>query len=276
MRFAYFPGCKIARHLPEYGAGVEAVCSVLGIELAPLEFACCGWPLRDESYFASVYSAAYNLALAGQEGLAIMTPCKCCFGQLKHAQARLRSSPKLAAEVRRHLALDGLRPGQPEVHHLLSILGDDAVLQAVGKNVVSPLTGFKAACHYGCHALRPSSVTGFDDPLNPTVFERVVASLGAEAVPWDLRLECCGHPVLERDREISLGLMEAKLSSARAAGADAVVTACTYCQMQFDTERKRLPAEHVLQNAPQAVLITQLMSRAFGLSISGSKDVNSA
>ena len=94
MKLAYFPGCKIPHHLPGYGKGVEAVCSALGLELVPLEFNCCGWPLRDESFLASMFSAARNLALAGQRGLPILTPCKCCFGQLKQAQYQMERWPR--------------------------------------------------------------------------------------------------------------------------------------------------------------------------------------
>ena len=34
MKYAYFPGCKIAHHLPAHGKSVEAVCARLDIDLA--------------------------------------------------------------------------------------------------------------------------------------------------------------------------------------------------------------------------------------------------
>ena len=254
MKFAYFPGCKIPHHLPRYGEETMAVCRALGLELIPLEFNCCGWPLRDQSHAASMFSAARNLALAGRAGLSILTPCKCCFGQLKQAGAVLIESAELAGEVKRLLALAGLKPASPEVWHLITALDRGVGAGVIESRVERPLEGLKVACHYGCHALRPSRVTGFDDPFDPTVFERLVRALGAEPVPWDLRLECCGYPLREKDPKMSRALMNAKLSSARAAGADVVATACTYCQMQFETARD-MPA----------VLITSLISAALGL-----------
>jgi|GEM_PF-2815163 len=42
-----------------------------------------------------MFSAARNPALAAELGLDILTPCKYCFGTLKHAQERLARDIKL-------------------------------------------------------------------------------------------------------------------------------------------------------------------------------------
>ncbi|WP_243546639.1 CoB--CoM heterodisulfide reductase iron-sulfur subunit B family protein [Pseudodesulfovibrio tunisiensis] len=266
MKYAYFPGCKVAHHLPQYGLSVESVCRALDIELVHIEFNCCGWPVRHESFEASIYSAARNLALAEDAGLSILTPCKCCFGSLKHAVSRLAHGGRLAGGTAELLDRDGLSlPDRPEVFHLLTVLAKHVGIDTLRGRVSRPLAGLAVACHYGCHALRPGDVTGFDDPLAPTIFERVVAALGAEPVNWDLRLECCGHPLRGRDDVISEALMRRKLEDAQTAGAQIVATACTYCQMQFDTERDRLDWRDPLRSAPPAVLISQLVGLALGL-----------
>lgn len=271
MRHAYFTGCKIPHHLPEYGAAVEAVCAHLGIELVRLEFSCCGWPVRHESETASVFAAARNLALAARAGLPVMTPCKCCFGNLKYSQHRLDEDSALAAEVRGLLAEEGLElpAGPVPVAHLLNVVDREVGAEALRAGTVRPLSGVKVACHYGCHALRPGNVTGFDDPLAPTVFERLMAALGAEPVHWDLRLECCGHPLRGRDDAISTALMRKKLENAAGAGADVVATGCTYCQLQFDRGRDALGEGDPLRSGPPAVLAAQLMALALGLDTQG-------
>ena len=58
--------------------------AALGVRLVKLPFNCCGNPSRGKNLEVSVFSAIKNLALARKYGLDIMTPCKCCFGQLKH------------------------------------------------------------------------------------------------------------------------------------------------------------------------------------------------
>ena len=266
MNYAYFPGCKIPYHLPEYGASVENVCRALAIGLEKIEFTCCGWPLRHRSFEASMFSAARNLALAAQEGLDILTPCKCCFGNLKHAQERLGRDEKLMDLVSGKLEEEGLKlERKVQVKHLLTVLDQDVGEKILRQKTVAPLTGTTIACHYGCHALRPSSVTGFDDPFAPTIFERIMESLGATTINWDLRLECCGYPLRGRDDIISEELMRKKLEDVRTSGADIMATACTYCQMQFGQERAKMPADDPLHTAPEAVLFTQLIEKALGL-----------
>lgn len=258
MTFAYFPGCKIAHHLPAYGRSVEAVCDRLGIGLNKPEFTCCGHPVRHESRDASVYSALRNLALAANLGLDILTPCKCCFGNFQHARHQALHDEKLKHRMNVLLEREGLAfPEAVRVRHLLQVL-DDASATVAGA-VSRPLRGLKVACHYGCHALRPEGITRFDDPLSPTIFERIVSLTGATPLPWELRLECCGHPLRGRDERISDLLMARKTASARAAGADVLATACTYCQLQFGRENggssERIPA----------VLFSQILGLALGL-----------
>jgi len=266
MRYAYFPGCKIPYHLPQYGTSVRAVCEALDVELVDVEFNCCGYPVRHESELASLFSAVRNFALAERAGLPLLTPCKCCFGNLKYAAARMAEHQDMAREVERLLAREGLPlPEKMEVYHLLTVLDCYVGGEALEKRVVAPLSGVKAACHYGCHALRPGNVTAFDDPLAPTVFERVVTALGVETVDWDLRLECCGHPLRGRDEVIAESLMRRKLESADSTGADILVTACTYCQLQFDVERDRLPFNSPWRRMVPAVLVSQLIGLALGL-----------
>lgn len=266
MKFAYFPGCKIPHHLAEYGSSVEAVCAALDIELVKPDFNCCGWPVRHENELASIYSAVRNFAIAEQAGLPIMTPCKCCFGNLKYAAHRLAEEEILAARVADLLSKDGLAmPQSMDVSHLLTILHEQVGAEFLRRRTATPLTGVKVACHYGCHALRPGNVTGFDDPLAPTLFEKVIEALGAETVEWDLRLECCGHPLRGRDDTVSSALMRKKLDDAESAGADIIATACTYCQLQFDRERGGLPMTDPAYKAPPAVLVTQLIGTALGL-----------
>lgn len=254
MRYAYFPGCKIAHHLPAHGKSVEAVCQRLGIGLVREEFACCGYPVRHESQDASVFSALRSLALAQRLGLDLMTPCKCCFGNFQHARHQTAQDENLMQRMKNLLADEGLPfPETVRARHLLQVLDDS--LEAVAVAVTRPLRSLRLACHYGCHALRPGGITHFDDPLAPTVFERVAAVTGAEPLPWELRLECCGYPLRGRDEAISDLLMAKKQAAAGASGADLLVTACTYCQLQFGRDGGGIPA----------VLFPQLLGLTLGL-----------
>ncbi len=258
MKYAYFPGCKIAYHLPSHGQSVEAVCARLGIELLKPEFSCCGYPVRHESRDAAVYSALRNLSLAQTLGRDILTPCKCCYGNFQHARHQAARDENLKHRMNALLKREGLPfPETVRLRHLLQVL--DEASETVAGAVLRPLRGLGVACHYGCHALRPENITHFDDPLAPTIFERAVALTGATPLSWELRLECCGYPLRGRDERISGLLMDKKMASARAAGADVLATACTYCQLQFGREKQKDSAR------VPAVLFAQLLGLALGL-----------
>ena len=188
MKLLYFPGCKLEQHLPAYDAATRAVLSQLSIQLVELELNCCGYPVRHQSFTAFLLSAARNLALADARRLNILTPCKCCFGSLRHALHWLRRKPALRQEINRHLAREGLRwEDRSEVIHLLSLLRHQVGIDQLKASVTAPLSGMQVAAHYGCHALRPVDITAFDNPTAPRIFEDLVAVTGATPVSWSVR-----------------------------------------------------------------------------------------
>ncbi|KUG27707.1 cob--com heterodisulfide reductase subunit b [hydrocarbon metagenome] len=273
MTYAWFPGCRIPFHLPDYGRQSLAVLSALGAPAAEMEFNCCGYPVRHQSLFASVLSAARAMAVAARAGLDILTPCKCCFGHLRFAQSILAERPDLMGAVTDALRPEALRY-DPDltVSHLLPLLVREVGLPAVEKAVVRPLTWLRAAAHYGCHALRPSQVTRFDDPLAPVLFENLLSAAGCVPVSWTLRLECCGQPLAGKNDRLAMALAHSKYASALEAGADVLVTACTYCQMQLGSSALScdLPAPGMGQAAgprPQPPLPVATVSRILGAAL---------
>jgi heterodisulfide reductase subunit B len=262
--YLYFPGCKIRRFLPQYGISTRAVMSELDIALEETELNCCGYPVRSEDFHAAMAAGARNLAIAAAKGLPLMTPCKCCYGSLKHTDHWMRQDAGLRRHVNAILADEGLAWTEDIViHHLLTVLDEVVGCDRLKRFIKKPLSGLPVAAHYGCHALRPGNVTRFDNPLSPTIFERLVALTGASPVAWPQRLECCGHPLWQKNNRFSLALMDAKLADARQAGARVVATACTYCQLQFDNIQHD-QAPHNGQLLP-AVLYTQLLGMAMGM-----------
>src|SRR3990172_7299580 len=166
MKFAFFKGCKIPYYLEQYGSSTRAVLKPFGVRLLELDFCCCGYPNRDLHFESFVLSAARNMALAEKKNLDILTPCKCCYGSLKHAFHFLHENERLRRDINAELAKEGLVwKGKSTVKHLLTVLCDDIGLPAIYASIVKPLGGLSVAAHYGCHALRPSNIVHFDDPL---------------------------------------------------------------------------------------------------------------
>lgn len=260
MRYALFLGCRIPAAVPAYGLSTRAVLARLGVALVDLPFACCGYPVRGLDRDAFVFAAARNLALAGAAGLDVLTPCKCCFGSLRHAQRFLEEDEGLRQRVTESLAAEGLAPAPAvQVEHLLTVLARKVGLPAIAAAVTSPRTGLRVAAHYGCHALRPSDVTRFDHPLAPTIFEDLVRVTGATAVSWPRRLECCGEPLHDANAPLSDRLARVKLQDAREAGARVLATACPYCHLRFTETQAGDPDPLV------TLLYPQILGLALGL-----------
>ena len=266
MKFAFFPGCKIPYYLREYELASRSVLHVLGVDPVDVEFNCCGYPIRNLNFESFVLSAARNLALAEQRNLNILTPCKCCFGSLKHADHWLRERPDLKEKINTALRKEDLQwEGRAEIKHLLSVLAEDVGLDSIKTRVKRPQDGLLVAAHYGCHALRPVNIVQFDNPIAPTLFEKLVSVTGATSVAWSRRLECCGHPLWEKNNRLSADLMKKKVADARESGADCLCTACTYCQIQFDTVQKTVHVKSMEPPIMPSILYPQLLGISLGL-----------
>jgi len=265
MNFALFLGCNIPARLSQYESSARAISGKLGIELTEIkEFNCCGYPIRNIDFKTFILFSARNLALAEKENLNIVSLCKCCYGSLKKADYLLKENEVLREEINGILAKEGLNyAGAIEVKHLLSVLFHDVGLAPIKEQIVRPFEGLKIATHYGCHALRPSKIVQFDDPVAPVIFDRLVEITGAVSIDWSTKLECCGAPLLGINDNLSLDLTQKKLSDGKKSGADYLCTACPYCQMQFDTVQK----VNLLKDGSDAQLPAILYPQLLGLSM---------
>ena len=267
MNFALFLGCNIPARLSQYESSAKAISGKLGIELTEIkEFNCCGYPIRNIDFKTFILFSARNLALAEKENLNIVSLCKCCYGSLKKADYLLKENEVLREEINGILEKEGLNyAGAIEVKHLLSVLFHDFGLEPIKEQIVRPFEGLKIATHYGCHALRTSKIVQFDDPVAPSIFDRLVEITGAGSIDWSTKLECCGAPLLGINDNLSLDLTQKKLSDGKKSGADYLCTACPYCQMQFDTVQKVNLVKDCSGAQLPAILYPQLLGLSMGI-----------
>ncbi|MBW2569518.1 MAG: CoB--CoM heterodisulfide reductase iron-sulfur subunit B family protein [Deltaproteobacteria bacterium] len=267
MKYALFLGCNIPARVSQYEDSSRAVLEKAGVEIVDIrDFNCCGYPMRNSDRKSFILSSARNLALAEKEGLNILTLCKCCFGSLKNAEYLLKEDSNLHEEVNRTLAENGLKyEGRVEVKHLLSVLYHDVGIDALKSKLSVIYKNLKVATHYGCHALRPSRVTQFDDPVAPKIFDELVEITGAESIDWSEKLECCGAPLTGINDELSMGLTARKLESGRKAGADYLCSACPYCQMQFDAVQNMMISHNRNNDYLASILYSQLLGLCMGI-----------
>ena len=267
MKFALFEGCNIPARVKQYADATQAVFNKLDIELVELaEFNCCGYPVRNIDQRAFIISAAKNLALAETAGLELMAMCKCCYGSLKKAEYDLNSDHDLKKEINAVLAKEKLHyEGHVRINHLLTVLHGDVGVEALKPLILKTYNGLQIAVSYGCHALRPSNVTGFDDPVAPTLFDELVEITGAYSVDWSRKLDCCGAPLTGVNDDLAMDMALNKITSAREAGAHYVCTACPYTHLQFDWVQNEMAGSSGDWEPLAAILYPQLLGLSMGI-----------
>ncbi|MBW1715303.1 MAG: CoB--CoM heterodisulfide reductase iron-sulfur subunit B family protein [Deltaproteobacteria bacterium] len=267
MKFALFLGCNIPARLKQYESSTRAVLGNLGVELVDIkEFNCCGYPMRNIDFKTSILAAARNLALAEKQGLNMIVLCMCGYGMLKKADHAMKEEPSLREVINTTLKKEGLQfRGDLEIRHLLCVLYNEVSVEAIRQRVTRPFKELKIATHYGCHALRPSEIVQFDDPVNPTLFDKLVEATGAQSIYWQSRLDCCGAPLFGINDNLSMDLAEKKLLDAKRSGAHYLCDACTYCHLQFDTVQEMISTKRGENHLLPAILYPQLLGLSMGI-----------
>ena len=267
MKFAFFQGCNIPARLVQYADATRAVCRKLEIELLePDQFNCCGYPARNIDQRAFVLSAAKNLAVAEKAGLDMLVMCKCCYGALKKAACVLDADADLKKDLNAVLAREKLQyEGRVEIKHLLTVLYRDVGIDNLKPLMAKSFSGLQIAASYGCHALRPSKVTGFDDPVTPHIFDELVEITGAFSVEWARKLDCCGAPLTGINDRLARDMAAKKIASARDAGANYLCTACPYSHIQFDWVQNQMAADSDNRESLAPILYPQLLGLCMGI-----------
>jgi len=267
MKYALFLGCNIPARVQQYETSARSVFAELGIDIEDVkEFNCCGYPLRNSEFKTFVLFSARNLALAEKLGLNMITLCKCCYGSLKMAEHHIKQDSLLRDEINETLAKENLEyKGNFEIKHFLSVLYSDIGINALKEKITRSFKDIKIATHYGCHALRPSNIMQFDNPVSPVIFDKLVELTGAKSIDWALKLECCGAPLLGINDDLSMNLTKNKLTDGKQSGADYLCTACPWCHLQFDSVQKMMIEQQRINNHLPAILFTQLLGLAMGI-----------
>ncbi|MBW1806098.1 MAG: hypothetical protein JRJ06_07000 [Deltaproteobacteria bacterium] len=155
--------------------------------------------------------------------------------------------------------------GDVAIRHLLEILYNDIGIEGIRERIIKSFKGLKIAVHYGCHILRPKQLVQFDAPGTASIFDQLVELTGAELVPWQTQLECCGSSMWGVDDDLSMDLMQKKVSDAKQSGADYLCVACSYCQVQFDRVQRMCSEKRGINHNIPSILYTQLLGLTLGV-----------
>jgi heterodisulfide reductase subunit B2 len=264
--YAYYPGCSGLGTSREYDTSTRAVCGALGITLVDIpDWSCCGsTPAHTVDHLLSSALAARNLALAEElDPAAVITPCPSCLSNMKAAVHRM-SDREFRLQVNR--LLDKPVGKTTAVKSVLQVLAEEVGAETVaGMLPDKPLAGLKLVAYYGCIMNRPPEVMQFDDHEHPMAMDRLMAALGAEVLPFPLKVECCGASYGVARKDIVARLSGKLLEAAEELGAHAIVTACPLCQMNLDLRQAQASAAADHRFEMPVFYYTQLLGLALNL-----------
>ena len=261
MKVSYFPGCTLRTKAKDLDFYARKCAEILGAELCEIEnWQCCGGvyvSAKDE--IASKLSSVRALAAARDKNQPLVTVCSACHNVIKQTNHEIQTNADFALKANTYMAQDK-EPSEPyngetEVYHYLELLRDKIGFDKIKEAVKNPLKGKKIAAYYGCLLLRPGKVMQFDDPENPSIMEDFIRALGAEPVIYPARNECCGGYVVVDDADSAKKKSNAVKTSAKAAGAEMIVTACPLCRYNLLKGGSDIPV----------VYFTELLAEALGV-----------
>ena len=257
MKVSYFPGCTLKNKAKDLDLYAYKSAEALGVTLEEIEnWQCCGGVFttaNDE--VATKLSSVRALKYAGEKEQPLVTVCSACHNVIKQTNYAMQTNSQFADKVNRYMAADGGYNGETQVYHYLEMLRDLVGFDALKEKVVNSLKGKKIAAYYGCLLLRPNSVMRMDDPENPTIMEDFIRALGADAVVYAKRNECCGGYISVESPESAKRTSNAIIENAKAAGDEMIITACPLCKYNLVKNGADIPV----------VYITELLAEALGV-----------
>jgi heterodisulfide reductase subunit B len=260
VKFSYYPGCSLDSTAKEYDMSVHAVCQALGIELKELpDWNCCGASSGHcTNLKLSLALPGRNLAIAEKEGMDLAVSCPACFLRLKKVVHDLKQNEALHKEIVQVMGMP--YQGTQKTRHLLDIIYHDIGIEEIKKKVITPLKGLKVVSYYGCLLVRPPKVTEFGEHENPVLMDEVMDAIGAEALDWSGKIDCCGGSHALTRTDIVYKLVDELIVAAHRSGANCIVTACPLCQANADTRQSAEGGQML-----PVFYFTELLGIAFGL-----------
>jgi heterodisulfide reductase subunit B len=113
--------------------------------------------------------------------------------------------------------------------------------------------------------LRPFDEMKFDDKEKPTIFEEFLETLGAKAVDFPYKIECCGSFQSVGSPEVATECAYRILGSAIKHGAEVIVSTCPMCTFNIDHKQAEIKAKYLDFKEIPVLYCTQVLGMALGL-----------
>ena len=265
MKLGFYPGCSLTGSSREYNESLLAISKAAGIELVEIsDWNCCGaTAAHNLNKELSVSLPARNLALAELgEMEELVVPCAACYNRLVMTQHELNEKADLKALISEKLQMP--LKNNIKILNVLQFL-EKYIVPRLDELIKAPLT-YDVACYYGCLLVRPQKVMQAERFEDPMTMDVIMQKLGAKALDWPFKTECCGAGFSVSKTEIVGELSGKIVRNAVGRGAKAIVVACPMCHSNLDMRRPAI--ESYLQRKVDipVIYITQAIALAMGLS----------
>ncbi len=265
MHYLYYPGCTLYTKAKNLDRTARNCSLLLGFELKELNnWVCCGaaFPLATDNLMA-LLPPARILANAREEGTTLTILCSVCFNVIKRTNRLLQKDSEKRDKINNFIEKN--YQGDLRILHYLELLKQDIGFSQLKERIKKQLSGLKAAAYYGCMLLRPFEEMGFDDKERPTIFEKFLATLGAEAVDFPFKIECCGSFQSVGSPDVATECAYKILCSAIRRGVEVVVTTCPMCAFNLDHKQAEIKQKYLDFKEIPVLYFTQLLGIAMGL-----------
>lgn len=265
MKLGFYPGCSLEGSSREYSESVVALAKRFEIELVQVpDWNCCGATAAHNLNKELALSLPGRiLALAEKAGLEdIVVPCAACYNKLTVTKHELETDVELKHKVKQIIGME--YKGTTNVLNIIQwlnkyILGN--IQYKLEKNF-----DFKVANYYGCLLVRPHKILKFDRPEDPQTMDIAMRLIGADAIDWNFKTECCGAGFSVSRTDLVNKLSGNIIQDAIDRGAEAIIVACPMCQSNLDMRRPGIDKYLGHKTDIPILYITQAIGLACGVS----------
>lgn len=273
-QYAFYPGCSSQKgaSASNYLTSFGVMCDKLDIQLNEVpDWNCCGASIgyAEGGELPRLVLNARNLAISEQQlpNQDIVSGCPACWLAMRETAERLHENKNLLAEANEALKEVGLNlTNQPRTRHMTEVLIEDIGYEAMKAAVIKPLDGVKIAGYVGCQANRPYGIAG-ESFENPQYLDKMIEAVGAEAVPYDQKVSCCGGALAFSEPDKAQKQIRDIVESAYDNGAELIVTPCPLCQANVEIYQSEINKKQGTKFNMPVVYYSQLLTLSYGGSI---------
>ncbi|MGQ9645296.1 MAG: CoB--CoM heterodisulfide reductase iron-sulfur subunit B family protein [Thermodesulfobacteriota bacterium] len=268
-QYILYLGCTVPVRTLPYEISARKVAERLGIQFIDIpELSCCGYPIKSINHYAYLLMAARNLALAEKKGVSLCALCSACCGSLTEANHQIQEDEELRERINKDLFQSlGMRyEGKIRVSHFARILHEEVGENGIAELVKTDLSSLRVAPHYGCHYTKPTTIYNrAENPENPKSLDELIRATGAQSIPYEDKLACCGGGVLAMDEQVALAMAQRKLEHVRTQQADAMVLICPFCSIMYESNQRKIEKAFGTEYKLPILFYPQLLGLALGL-----------